>query len=105
MFFSFGNHSALDRLKLVREFVQILCFSQRQMSENLRNEEGWKGLQQVTFCFSVWQPFEYGESTSAKVSKDLKTTGKKIEEKAGSDKSLVHKVIGCQDSVSLKMGF
>lgn len=76
-FFSFGNCSALDRLKLVGEFVQILCFAQSQMSENLRNEEGWKGLKQVTFSFSVLQPFECDASNSAKGSKTPKAAGKK----------------------------
>lgn len=62
----------------MRQFVQILCFAQSQMSENIRNEEGWKGLKQVTFCFSVWQPFKYNKSNSAKNSEDLKMTGKKV---------------------------
>lgn len=73
------------------------------MSENLQNEERWKGLKQVTFCFSVWQPFEYDESSSAKDSEYLKTTGRMFEEAAGLDKSLNHKVKGCQVSVSLKI--
>lgn len=48
------------------------------MSENLKNEEGWKGLKQVSFCFSVWQTFEYDESNFAKDSEDLKTTEKQV---------------------------
>lgn len=72
----------------------------------LKKLRGMESLKQITFCFSVWQPFEYDESNSAKDSEDLKTTGKKkFEEEPGSDKSLNHKVIGCQVSVPLKIRF
>lgn len=53
-----------------------MFFTESDVRE-LKKLRGLESLKQVTFCFSVWQPFEYDESNSAKDSEDLKTTGKK----------------------------